>query len=784
MATLEWSDGKLYDVPDDKVQQALADGFRQVDPRIVAAKESPGRAAVEGVLRGASMGFLEPLAINVEARLTDRTPAAVAQDKKLRKEENAAAATAGEFGGALGAAYLTGGASSMVGGGLRGAAIEGGLYGMGSMVSEAALDNKEASADSLAAGFVGGALASGVAHEGFRALGKGVSAVTSKFGGQGLKQTLGTLADEAEWRALAESNSKWARNNEPYKQEILKFGRDKGILGKAGSALDKATAEKAQTVAREYATKISGQMDDLERFAPLKNNDTMRMGLVNRLEQTLDDEFGMNGVFDEAVNGAKKITDRIANEPGLTWPKVWEIQSSLFKDVPVTGLSPASQQVRETLRKSMRDYVFDQVATGAQMPAGLAGMMRKTGQESRAAMALSKALSTRAQSIESSGGLLGLGSLKSLGAGAMAGFSTGNPAAAIGGAFVETQIRKRGGLMGGAALRAISESRLTAGISRGLSQHLGTILSTAPEVLGVYRYPLSVAAAQGMDALVQEHLRLASSDEGQNYLSTVALENEDEQGVEAAGQRLAVLDAIEARTQEQADSMDSSIDALFGTAPGRKASLGGGMTPKEFEKVSANIEAMLADPTVAFEQVPAEFRAAAPEVSSAASARVIQMAQFLDSKRPKSPFSGPPALQPPWKPSQADIDRFDRYREAVTNPAQVLKNMSNGFVAPEHVEALQAVYPVMYQQLRERITERLMQQKKPLPYQQQLAVAAIIGPQALGMSPQQVQILQQAQTIASGPPPGTDGTNEGSSDGRQDVDEDQIQTEAQKLESR
>lgn len=782
--------GRPGEVPDEKVEAALKAGYKSRQPSASElqkkeAADQPLQAAGEGFLRGSTMGFMEPLVGVVTAKLEGKHPSQVREEMKARKEENPLAAGAGEIGGVIGTSLATGGgASALAGGGMRGALVEGGLYGMGSMVSEDALENRASTVDRLAAGMAGGALASGVAHGGFQILGKSVSAVTSKFGGGSLKTSLGKLADEAEWRALSESNVKWARQNEPFKEEILKFGREKGIIGRAGAALDKDTAGKAQHVASEYATKIGGQMDDLERLAPLKSNDKMRMGLVNTLEKTLDDEFGMNGVFDEAVNGAKKITERIASEPGLTWPKVWEIQSSLFKDVPVTGLSPASQQVRETLRKGMRDYVFDTVAAGSQLPAGLAGMMRVTGRESRAAMALSKALGTRAQSIESSGGLLGLGSMKSLGAGAMAGFSTGNPLAAVAGAAMETQLRKRGGLMGGAALRAISESRVTNGISRALNNHIGTILATAPEVLGAYRYPLSVAAAKGADALVQEHLRLASSDEGQNYLSTVALQSESPEDVDAAGQRLAVLDALEAATSHQREELDGAVDGLFGSAPGRKSSVGVTMSLKDYDKASASIAEILKDPSAAFEQVPAELRAGAPATASEAAAKLVQIAQFLDTKLPKSPFAAmPPALAPPWQPSPTELDRFNRYREAVEDPARVLKNMSRGLIAPEQVEALQAVYPAMYADLQQKITDRLMMQKKPLPYQQRVALAAIIGPQALGMSPQQVQILQQSQTLAAGAAQSGGDTKQGS-DGRQDVDEDQIQTESQKLESR
>lgn len=774
---LKRPDGKFVTVSDPvEVASALADGYVPATREQFEASKQEGRAFAEGAARGASFGLSDPFQVGFGVK-----PA----ELQARREENPVASMTGEVAGAIGTSVLTGGgASALAGGGIKGAAFEGGLYGMGSMISEAALENKELATDSLAAGFVGGALASGGVAAGFQGLKATVSLGASKFGGQGLKDTALKAADELEWRSLSESNSRWAKQNAPFKDEILKFGREKGILSTARTALDDATAQKAQSVASSYATKIAGQMDDLERMVPLKGNDQLRMGLVNHLEKVLDDEFGRNPVFAESLNGAKKLTDAIAQETTHTWPTVWEIQSSLFKDVPVTGLSPASTQVRETLRKAMRDYVFDTVAAGAQMPAGLSASMRKTGQESRAAMALSKALSTRAQSIESSGGVMGLGSLKSLGVGAMTGFATGNPLAAAAGAVAETQIRKRGGMLGATALRSIADSRVTANVSKALSSHLGKVLSVAPEFLGAYRYPLATAAAQGADALLQEHIRLASGPEGQDYLARVALPVESGDEVTAAGARLAALDAVDKHAQDTAAQLDAGVAGLFGAAPGRKGSVATPMTKKEYEKARASMEAMIRDPVAAFEQVPQDLSVSAPEATGTATQKVLAAVQFLYSKAPKNPYAGmPPAVAPKWEPDAVSLDRFSRYKEAVESPARVLKNMANGYIAPEQVEALKAVYPAMYADLQQKISERLMMLKKPLSYQQRLAVTAIIGPGALGMSPQQVQVLQQSQALASGQNSGQGKPMKGP-DGRQDVNEEQLQTEAQKLENR
>lgn len=787
MAYVISPEGVPGSVPNEQLQEALQAGYKQRQPseqelaRETAA-EQPLAAFGEGVVRGATLGFGEPALKVYEGGLLEGETLEGAGEKILaRKEANPLAAGAGELGGVVGTSLLTGGgASALAGGGLKGAAFEGGLMGVGSMISENALENKELTTEQLAAGITGGALSAGGAHLALSTLGKGISLTVSKFGGVGLKGSLESAASSAEWRALSEGNAAWAKKNAPFKEEILEFGRKHDILGTAGAALDKKTADKAAAVADSFRTKISDQMDDLERLAPLKGNAKDRMRLVNAIEAKLDDEFGMNPVYDSAVASAKKLTERIASEPAHTWKSVWDVQSSLFKEMAPGTVPPAAAEVKEALRQGFRDFVFDDVAAQAGLPAGLSASMRKTGAEARAAMALSKGLLNRATSLESSGGVVS--AMGRLGAGAMLGFYTGNPAFVVGGAVVEQQLRKRGGLLAGAALRGLSESKISAGISKQLSGRLGTILKTAPEVLEAYRYPLAIAAAKGADALMTEHARLAAGPEGQHYLSTVGLPAETSEEVGAAGQRLAILDSLERQAAEQDATATSAVDGLFGSARGRKPSVGGAMSIKEFKEVSASIKDALANPEALFGAVQEGVQAGAPGLSSGAVAQVLKAYQFLSTKLPKNPYEGmPPALSQQWQPSAAELDRFNRYKDAVTDHAKILKNMANGYVSPEQAEALRMVYPAIYEDLRQKISARLMQSKGPIPYSKKLAISALLGTEALSMSQQQMQILQTLQGAGSQQEQG----GMKGPDGRQEVNQEKsLMTQAQKLEAR
>jgi hypothetical protein len=249
--------------------------------------------------------------------------------------------------------------------------------------------------------------------------------------------------------------------------------------------------------------------------------------------------------------------------------------------------------------------------------------------------------------------------------------------------------------------------------------------------------------------------------------------------------RLSALSAVKSAADAQELALASAADGLLGTAPGRKGSSTiEPLSEKDFSKTMTNIRDMLVDPERMYARIPPEMHGAAPLTAGQTAMTMINAARYLDSKAPKNPYEGmPPAIAPQWAPSPAELDQFNRYREAVVAPANVLKNMAKGYIAPEQVEAIQAVYPAMYADLQQKISERLMMLKKPLAYQQRAALAAIIGPGALGMSPQQVQILQQTQMLASGQDSGQGKPMKGP-DGRQDVNESQIQTESQKLEGR
>jgi hypothetical protein len=500
-------DGSLVKVDDQFAQKAAAKGYTPASPEQVLANQQPGQAALEGAARGATLGFGDTLVADLENALGPRQTggvggleqqrAATLEQMRLRKQENPTAAMVGEVGGAVGMSVLTGGGpSALVGGGFKGALVEGGLAGLGSVVSESSLDRSPLTIEKMAAGMAGGTLAAGGIYGGLSVLGKGASLGLSKLGGSTLSETLKKGADDAEWGALFKGPM--AAKNEPFKDTILKFGRENGIIGHVGAALDEKTAQKAATVAKSVSDKIFGQMDDLERFVPLAGNDKLRFRFVKSIDDALDSEYAGNPVFNDAVHAAKNLTADMVANPKLDWKKAWEVQSSLFKDLAGIESPPATKQVRETMRQAMRDFVFDDVGTSPAVAPGFGEAMRKTGQDARAAMALSKALTKRAGQME--------GDLGNTMQGALFSLASGGPAPLIGGLAVDaakTQVRKRGGLVLGSVLRKLGDSKALGGIATGLQGRIGQVLSVAPNMLGGARQRIEAAFARGAMPLLE-----------------------------------------------------------------------------------------------------------------------------------------------------------------------------------------------------------------------------------------------------------------------------------------
>jgi hypothetical protein len=108
----------------------------------------------------------------------------------------------------------------------------------------------------------------------------------------------------------------------------------------------------------------------------------------------------------------------------------------------------------------------------------------------------------------------------------------------------------------------------------------------------------------------------------------------------------------------------------------------------------------------------------APATSLALAQQVTRAVDFLRSKLP--PASGTPNLLQPglnerlW--DAPTVDKFDRYLETISDPRQAIRELEKGTLSPESVEALKAVYPTLYGEMRVAVAEELAQHGEEMPF--------------------------------------------------------------------
>lgn len=147
---------------------------------------------------------------------------------------------------------------------------------------------------------------------------------------------------------------------------------------------------------------------------------------------------------------------------------------------------------------------------------------------------------------------------------------------------------------------------------------------------------------------------------------------------------------------------------------------------------------------------------AAPETTRALADKTLAAAQFLYAKMPKPPPSVEQSLtHKAWKPSEAEIVRWERYLRAVEDPQSVLRHLQRGTVSPEEVETLKAIYPKLYQGVVDELNDNLPQLRRDLPRKTRTQLSLWFGvPVDATMAPDFVSMIQSihiAEEIAQQP---------------------------------
>ncbi len=781
--------GEKGTLPASSMSEAVKKGWRQAGQ----FEDDEGGAAAVGYLRGATAGLSDPLITGIH----DLTGGALGQSKETLaglKRDNPDATTAGEVGGNVMGAIAGGAgpvgliskagnaARTAVGGGrlLGGVAsgvVEGGLYGLGNVISESSIGDPQTNAQKLAA-VTGGALFGGGLGVATHALGAGASAVVNKLGGGTLKEALDSLAEKSLWTQISSKKVLRNRNLLGQESEISRYALDNGMVPGLGSSEE--FAKRIEAHRNELGAARNDILDKASsREVTGLDGQPVRQTIAGgfdglRLERRVKEEL-LDGLRRDP--GAKSSVDKIegyladlnSQKGGYTLKEADELQSKVNKAIGMGDVQGLKENMR-SFRNIFRDEIHDQAADisphyGEQLKdLGTKYMKTKALQDMADEMLLKE------------GGNSPVG-MSSMMAGASS-FARNGLVAGIGGGLATKLVRERGGFMVAAAANKLAESgalERMAGSLKATLEGMGDM-----GLLGAYKPALELAGAKGAMNLLATHVRLAKTDP--KYLPTLGMETENEDAANQYASKAERLGAVKSALDEHDKETELHLARFLGSAPGKKPTYDIIRPSRDdFNARMARINDVLRDPSIID---TSHLAATTPALAMAAAGQAQAAANFLLTKAPKNPGTdgGLKAFDMPWRPSDADLERFYRYIRVVERPIDVLKELNEtGRITPEAAETMRTVYPKLLEDTKNMMMQRLLSYDKPLSYEKKRGLDSIFGSEFRGVNPKKLVLLQGLHAASMG----KQKSGGSSPDGRQNQSqEDNLETQAQKVEKR
>lgn len=779
------------------------------------AEDEPIRAGLLGTLRGVTFGLSDNLFRGESAKSAE----------SLMKE-NPAASTAGNVTGTVaGMVALPELAAEGKAAKVFSSLAKNSLAGLGPQISESALENKPVNTELLAKDMMGSALlgagTEGVLYGG----GKLVSAALGKAG-ESLAST--KFIDAA--NGLREKVLKKALN---LSDDVFKYADSEGILAATShqgvASLASAAAKKAASKATENIDDIIKALPDAEGMmkrwaelasepatpASLKEMKAIEKEIVNVYPKAGEDVAGR--LDHEAINNAieREARDAHSIDQVNKASRHYDRQDRLREQMDIadrtnvlteTGkrLDTKAEGVRvrapsDTVETSKvpgvnEPYVPEPFQPPHRIPYTPATVARQNAAEAFAQRAdeFHKARSVYDAAMDAH---TPFDFGKAASEAVLPGVFGGPKAAGMyaGSRFAQNQVKNSGGYIFAKGMEALAEGRILPKVLKGFQQRVDMMLQTAPGMLGPFAAALSAASAESPDALLAVHSKLAQSAQGEEYLARMGMQVEDAATTRSYGQKLAMLEALEKQRAQFERSIDKSVASFFSgksdsmEAPAKVER----MSKKDYETQLQRLTDIVRDPGKLAQNVPVDVRDGAPALTALAGQNAGAAAKFLYEKMPKREDGWKPkSLQLPYEPAPGELDKYARYAEAVRDPKSVALKLAAGQASPEGVEAIQTLYPNLFQKIQEQVMAKLVAMQKPLNYEKKALLAQTFGPQIMGVSPQQALYLQSVHqaNAMQGPtsPQGTQNTGKPpSTDGRQMVNSNKnMMTQNQRIEAR
>jgi hypothetical protein len=214
----------------------------------------------------------------------------------------------------------------------------------------------------------------------------------------------------------------------------------------------------------------------------------------------------------------------------------------------------------------------------------------------------------------------------------------------------------------------------------------------------------------------------------------------------------------EAAAAAPAKSGPGFFSKLFertGSAVEQGTVAGAAVTRVDFDRRAKAMAALQSNPAALSSKVAAAlgpFANDAPKATAAATQTAMAGLAFLASKMPptrRDEFTLQPQLQPTTRASDSEIAQHTRFQEALDRPTMVLDLARKGALTPDHVEAVKAVYPKLYENMRTQLFTELVDSKSELPYGRRIQLGILLDlPTDQTLAPDFVSAIQATYTAS------------------------------------
>jgi len=818
-------------------EKALADKFE--NGGLLKAIEGTLAPAAAGAARGLTLGGSDEVATSLGRLFAgDEGRAAVARRLSEYRDYAPISSAAGEIGAIAGAALLGdeagvgalpnavgrlgeavgGGAARMFGGGalaraggiLARGAVEGGIYGAGGAVTEAALGNTDLSGEALVAGGVHGAMFGAALSGGLGAIGKiGSETVGAIKGLRAPKagdleslaeRTFGEAAPGVGQKLTAEGGPYRAGASladvkppaalgEPSKSDTLKeIWRNREItLGKGEDALESHARDFSKAIdAQQQAQRVT----DMATFGDAK---------VNHMSKLVDKEqaAAQKALLGEFAASARQTAEDLGGDltSGLS-PKVKrELLAHVTKleKAVDAGESAKMFEVADNVKRFVdRHAGHGSPAFGRTMAQkeflGMADKMR-AGLESEAwgaAGEAQKAINAATHENISNGARFRGKFTTQYGDTAGVPNYVANTEAVS--SFMGRLTAAKNDLDARAVRDAIGARRAFLDATESQYSHgAAATAAIAQERAALAKMEATFEKATKETSLVNQTKRLqaeehasgiggllgAVTDIATRPVTTLhrlaqiegavkSVLGKTEKGVRSLVGASETVAPAEIAAPQGKGFFSSLLDSAKPAARNVAMSQGAKAT---FDKRVSQIQALQANPAMLTDrigQAVAPMSDHAPKTTQAATRTGISGVQYLASLIPssrKDPFTLQPQFQPFSRASDAERAKFMRAFEAIEDPTIVLRAAKSGTLTRDHVEAVKAVYPELYAKIRQQVAESLVSSKSELPYSRRIQLGILLGiPTDRTLAPDFMQAIQGSfpsagEPGAESPPP-------------------------------